>query len=43
MKAINSNKEFYEKIATALSKKGILTTTEIKAIKETCTVIPVAL
>ncbi len=37
------NKDFFEKLATALAKKGFLTMADIKEIKEACTITPVAL
>lgn len=40
---LSCNKEFLEKLAEALANKGVLAMTDIKAIKETCTIIPVAL
>lgn len=40
---LSRNKEFFEKIAEALAKKGVLAMTDIKAIKETCKITPVAL
>ena len=38
-----ANYEFLEKLATALEKKGLLTMTDIKEIKATCKITPVAL
>lgn len=37
------NKDFLEKIAAALAKKGLLTMADIEAIKSTCQITPVAL
>lgn len=37
------NKEFFEKLAVALSKKGFLAMSDIREIKETCKISPVAL
>jgi cell division protease FtsH len=40
---IACNKDFFEKIAAALIEKGLLTITDIKSIKESCKITPVAL
>ena len=37
------NSEFLNKVAGALAKNSLLTMTDIKAIKDTCTIVPVAL
>ncbi len=37
------NKEFFDKLAEALAKKGLLAMSDIKEIKETCKITPVAL
>ena len=37
------NKEFLDKLAGALAKKGVLTMTDVQAIKKTCTIVPVVL
>ena len=40
---LSANFEFLTKVVEALKKKGILVMSDIKAIKETCKVVPVAL
>ena len=40
---LSANNEFLTKVAEALLKKGLLVMADIKAIKETCTIVPVAL
>lgn len=40
---LSLNAEFLEKIADALNKKGILVMADIKEIKKTCKIVPVAL
>ena len=40
---LSCNKEFFDKLATALAKKGFLAMAEIKEIKESCKITPVAL
>ena len=40
---LSANSEFLNKIAEALEKKKLLVMADIKAIKETCTIVPVAL
>ena len=38
-----ANSEFLNKVAEALEKKKLLVMADIKAIKETCAIVPVAL
>ena len=40
---LSANSEFLNKVAEALEKKKLLVMADIKAIKETCTIVPVAL
>ena len=40
---IASNKDFFDKVASALADKGILVMADIKAIKDTCDITPVAI
>ena len=40
---LSANSEFLNKVAEALEKKKLLVMEDIKAIKETCTIVPVAL
>lgn len=37
-----ANREFYEKTAAALAKKGLLTMLDIQKIRESCTILPAA-
>ena len=37
------NKEFFHKLSVALSENGVLAANEIKAIRDTCEIVPVAL
>ena len=40
---LSCNKDFFDKLAAALAKKGFLAMTDIKSIKESCKITPVAL
>ena len=40
---LSCNKDFFDKLAAALAKKGFLAMTDIKEIKESCKITPVAL
>ena len=40
---LSCNKDFFDKLAAALAKKGFLAMAEIKEIKESCKITPVAL
>ena len=40
---LSANSEFLNKVAEALKKKKLLVMADIKAIKETCTIVPVAM
>lgn len=40
---ISLNEEFFEKVASALSRKGLLSACDLQQIKSECTIIPVSL